>query len=63
MSNPSSSPIQQNSSTNNAKYVSIIPENGTEFKAGQKIVYNLDPSLGWIKGRDSYLVFDSSIPL
>ena len=58
MSNPSSSPIQQNSSTNNAKYVSIIPENGTEFKAGQKIVYNLDPSLGWIKGRDSYLVFD-----
>lgn len=58
MSNPSSSPIQQNSSTNNAKYVSIIPENGTEFKSGQKIVYNLDPSLGWIKGRDSYLVFD-----
>lgn len=58
MSDSSSSAIQQNSSTNNAKYISIIPENGTEFKSGQKIVFNLDPSLGWIKGRDSYLVFD-----
>tara|TARA_R110000822_G_scaffold298531_2_gene421308 strand:- start:1706 stop:3337 length:1632 start_codon:yes stop_codon:yes gene_type:complete len=58
MSNSSSSPIQQNSSTNNAKYISIIPENGTEFKSGQKIIFNLDPSLGWIKARDSYLVFD-----
>jgi len=58
MSNPASNPITQNSQTNNAKYVSIIPENGTEFNPSQKIIFNLDPSLGWIKGRDSYLVFD-----
>ncbi len=58
MSNPASEPITQNSQTNNAKYVSIIPENGTEFSPSQKIIFNLDPSLGWIKGRDSYLVFD-----
>jgi len=58
MSTPSATPIQQNAQTNNAKYLSLIPENGTEFVAGQKIVFNLDPQLGWIKGRDSYLVFD-----
>tara|TARA_R110002153_G_scaffold274315_1_gene448475 strand:- start:17316 stop:18989 length:1674 start_codon:yes stop_codon:yes gene_type:complete len=58
MSNPASNPVVQNSQTNNAKYLSIIPENGTEFKAGQKVVFNIDPSVGWIKGRDSYLVWD-----
>lgn len=58
MSNPAAQPIQQNAQSNNAKYMSIIPENGTEFVQRQKIVFNLDPSLGWIKGRDSYLVFD-----
>ena len=50
-----SAPIVQ---TNNAKYVSIIPENGTEFQEGQKIIFNLDPALGYIKARDSYLCFD-----
>tara|TARA_R110000744_G_scaffold361588_1_gene469376 strand:+ start:2880 stop:4541 length:1662 start_codon:yes stop_codon:yes gene_type:complete len=50
--------IVSNAQTNNAKYVSLIPENGTQFNPNQKIVFNLDPSLGWIKGRDSYLVFD-----
>ena len=58
MSNPASTPIQQNAQTNNAKYVSIIPENGTEFKPNQKMTFNIDPSIGWVKGRDSYLVFD-----
>ena len=50
-----SAPIVQ---TNNAKFVSIIPENGTEFQEGQKIIFNLDPALGYIKARDSYLCFD-----
>ena len=40
-----SAPIVQ---TNNAKFVSIIPENGTEFQEGQKIIFNLD--LGIYKG-------------
>ena len=50
--------IISNTQTNNAKYVSLIPENGTQFNPLQKVVFNLDPTLGWIKGRDSYLVFD-----
>ncbi len=50
--------IVSNTQTNNAKYVSLIPENGTQFNPLQKVVFNLDPTLGWIKGRDSYLVFD-----
>ena len=50
--------IVSNAQTSNAKYVSLIPENGTQFNPNQKVVFNLDPSLGWIKGRDSYLVFD-----
>ena len=51
-------PILSNDATNNAKYVSIIPENQQTFSPGQKIVFNLEPSLGYIKARDSYLVFD-----
>ena len=53
-----SKPVVQNAQTNNAKFVSIIPENGNEFSPGQKIVFNIDPSIGWVKGRDSYLVFE-----
>ena len=41
----------------NSKYISIKPENGETFKSGQKIIYNIEPSIGYIK-RDSYLVFD-----
>ena len=41
----------------NSKYISIKPENGESFVAGQKIIYNIEPSIGFIK-RDSYLVFD-----
>ena len=53
-----SSPVLSTPQTNNAKYVSLIAENGTEFNPRQKIVFNLDPSLGWIKARDSYFVID-----
>ena len=55
MSNPSANPVKQ---TNNARYVSIIPDNGTEFSARQKVVFNIDPSVGFLKAKDSYLVFD-----
>lgn len=43
-----------------SKTVSIVPQNGTEFDVtkGQKIIFELDPSLGMIKGRDSYLALD-----
>jgi len=41
-----------------SKYLSIIPENAQNYRAGQKIIFNLEPELGFVKARDSYLVFD-----
>ena len=43
---------------NESKYLSIIPENAQSYRAGQKIIFNLEPELGFVKARDSYLVFD-----
>ena len=44
----------------NTKIVSLVPNNGTDFvvNSGQKVIFDLEPSLGLVKGRDSYLVFD-----
>lgn len=41
----------------NSQYISIVPENGEQFTPGQKIIYNIEPEVGFIK-KDSYLVFD-----
>ena len=41
----------------NSKYLSIVAENGEQFNPGQKIIFNLEENLGFIK-KDSYLVFD-----
>jgi len=41
-----------------SKYLSIIPENAQNYRAGQKIIFNLEPELGFVKAKDSYLVFD-----
>ena len=43
-----------------SKFISLVPTNGTEFSvnSGQKVIFELQPSLGLIKGRDSYLVLD-----
>ena len=40
--------------------ISLIPNNGTEFpvKAGQKVIFEVPPDVGFVKGRDSYLSFD-----
>lgn len=41
-----------------AKFISLVPTNGNQFDGGQgkKIIFELEPSLGYVKGRDSYLV-------
>jgi hypothetical protein len=44
-------------SSSNTKYLSIIPENGETFDPGQKLIFNLEPNLGYIK-KDSYMIFD-----
>ena len=43
-----------------SKFISLVPTNGTEFtvQSGQKLIFELNPSLGLVKGRDSYLTFD-----
>ena len=42
---------------NSSQTISIVPETGEQFNPGQKIIYNIEPEVGYIK-RDSYLVFD-----
>ena len=44
--------------SDNSKYLALIPDNGTEFIAGQKVIFNVKPNISFIKGRDSYLSFD-----
>ncbi len=41
----------------NSQFISIVPENGEQFRPGQKIIYNIEPEIGFIK-KDSYMVFD-----
>lgn len=43
-----------------SKTISIVPVNGSEFDVtkGQKVIFEIDPSMGLIKGRDSYLCLD-----
>lgn len=40
-----------------SQWVSIVPSNGEQFNPKQKIIYDIEPELGYIK-KDSYLVFD-----
>jgi hypothetical protein len=47
-------------SSNNSRFISVAPSNQTEFNPGQKCIIDLDESLGYIKGRDSYLCLDVS---
>ena len=43
-----------------SKITSILPTNGTEFAGalGRKVIFELDPSLGFVDGRHSYLSLD-----
>jgi hypothetical protein len=45
-------------SSNNSRLISVAPSNATQFTPGQKCIIDLDESLGYIKGRDSYLAID-----
>lgn len=41
-----------------SRLVSVVPSNATEFSQNQKAIIELDASLGYIKGRDTYLCLD-----
>ncbi len=43
--------------SSNSQYISIVPENGEQFNPQQKIIYNIEPEIGYIK-KDSFLVLD-----
>ena len=45
-------------SSNNSRLISVAPSNATQFTPGQKCIIDLDESLGYVKGRDSYLAID-----
>lgn len=40
-----------------SQFISIVPENGEQYVPGQKIIYNIEPEIGYIK-KDSYIIFD-----
>ncbi len=44
----------------NSKIFSLVPTNGTDFvgKHGQKIIFEVEPSVGLLKARESYLVLN-----
>jgi hypothetical protein len=42
----------------NSRYISILPMNGSTFTQLQKVSFELDESLGYIKGRDTYVTVD-----
>lgn len=43
-----------------SKIISLVPINGTDFDVneGQKVIFELPPNLGLVKGRDSYIALD-----
>tara|TARA_A100000171_G_C2135723_1_gene150059 strand:- start:1364 stop:2989 length:1626 start_codon:yes stop_codon:yes gene_type:complete len=44
---------------NNSQYFSLAPQNGTgNFTAGNKIIFEINPNIGFVKGKDCYLAFD-----
>ena len=43
--------------SSNSQFISIVAENGEQFNPRQKIIFNIEPEIGFIK-KDSYLVFD-----
>ena len=40
----------------NTKYISLVPENGEQFNPGQKIIFNIEPNIGFMK-RGSYMIY------
>jgi len=45
-----------------SKYISLVPSNGTQFKAEQKMEFEIKPNISFVKGKDSYLSFDVHNP-
>jgi len=42
----------------NSQYFSLSPQNGTQFTAGNKIIFEINPNIAFVKGKDCYLAFD-----
>jgi len=42
----------------NSEYFSIVPQNGSEFTEQNKIIFEVNPNIAFVKGKDCYLNFD-----
>ncbi len=42
----------------NSKFIALIPDNGSEFIAEQKAIFTVNPDIGFVKGKDSYISFE-----
>jgi len=42
----------------NSRFISLTPENGTQFTEGQKIIFEVKPSISFLKGKDCYISLD-----
>lgn len=42
----------------NSRFISLTPTNGTEFTEGKKVIFEVPPSISFIKGQDSYISVD-----
>ena len=47
-----------NSINPNSQYYSIVPQNGTTFTAGNKVIFEINPNVAFVKGKDCYLCLD-----
>tara|TARA_E500000318_G_scaffold13276_1_gene12399 strand:- start:16513 stop:18069 length:1557 start_codon:yes stop_codon:yes gene_type:complete len=42
----------------NSRFISLTPTNGTQFTEGKKVIFEVPPSISFIKGKDSYISVD-----
>ena len=41
-----------------SRFISLTPSNGTQFTEGKKVIFEVPPSISFIKGKDSYISVD-----
>jgi len=42
----------------NSRYIALSPENGSQFTEGQKVIFEVKPSISFLKGKDCYISLD-----
>ena len=42
----------------NSRFIALSPENGSQFTEGQKVIFEVKPSISFLKGKDCYISLD-----